>query len=156
MTLAGRPVGPGLGRDWLAWSGQHPGLSAGTVHANVTLGAATVVECGSPAVAVALAAAGAAGIDPGTVLGVSGEGLSGGQAQRVAAARALYRARANGCPVAVFDEPSSALDDAAEADLIEGLRRLAAEGRIVIVVSHRPAFRDAADLVVSMGEVARV
>jgi ATP-binding cassette subfamily C protein CydD len=56
----------------------------------------------------------------------------------------------------VLDEPSSALDAEAETVLVAGLRRLADEGRIVIVVSHRPALRNAADHVVHLGEVAHV
>ncbi|MEB0303702.1 hypothetical protein, partial [Mucilaginibacter sp. 5C4] len=49
---------------------------------------------------------------------------------------------------------SSALDEAAEGRLIAGLRELAAAGTIVIVVSHRPAVVEAADLVLSVVPVA--
>jgi ATP-binding cassette subfamily C protein CydD len=58
--------------------------------------------------------------------------------------------------VLVLDEPSSALDGDAEGALISGLLTLAGQGRIVIVVSHRPAFLDAADTVVRLSEVAHV
>jgi ATP-binding cassette subfamily C protein CydD len=83
-----------------------------------------------------------------------GGGLSGGQAQRVSSARAVYRARALDCPVVVFDEPTSALDDGTEAEFIQGLRRLALEGRAVIVVSHRSAVTAAADAQLVFGEPA--
>ncbi|WP_255579921.1 ATP-binding cassette domain-containing protein [Cryobacterium sp. PAMC25264] len=140
-------------REWLAWAGQKPGLFAGTIAGNVALGE-TVVD--DELVLTALKRAGAADLDPALHLGVNGAGLSGGQAQRVAAARAIYRCLARGCAVLVLDEPSSALDEAAEAALIRGLRRLAAQGRIVIVVSHRAAFVDAAEHVVRLSEVAHV
>lgn len=153
ITLGGTPVSAGQARTWLAWAGQRPGLFAGTIARNVALGN-PATDAGL--VVRSLAEAGAPELNPATPLGVSGEGLSGGQAQRVAVARALYRSRMHGCQALVLDEPSSALDSAAEADLIAGLRRLAAEGRIVIVISHRPAFIEASDQVVVVGDTARV
>jgi ATP-binding cassette subfamily C protein CydD len=153
ITLGGETVAHGSPRDWLAWAGQRPGLFGGTIEANVALGDDAVDR---DALARSLDWAGASDLDPSTWLGVSGEGLSGGQAQRVAAGRAIYRSQVHGCRVLVFDEPSSALDAEAETALIEGFRRLAAQGRIVIVVSHRPAVLDAADQVVRMREVSNV
>lgn len=153
ITLGGAPVGPGEPRPWLAWAGQRPGLFAGTIEGNVTLGEASVDET---ALTRSLAWAGAWDLDPAALLGVAGQGLSGGQAQRVAAARAIYRSLVRGCRVVVFDEPSSALDVEAEAALIDGFRRLAATGRTVIVVSHRPAVVAAADQVVRMRESSHV
>jgi ATP-binding cassette subfamily C protein CydD len=153
IALGAADLAPGTPRPWLAWAGQRPGLFSGTIAANLALGDASV----DPATMTrALAWAGAGGLDPEAGLGVAGEGLSGGQAQRVAAARAIYRAQRHGCHVVVLDEPSSALDAEAETVLVAGLRRLADEGRIVIVVSHRPALRNAADHVVHLGEVAHV
>ena len=144
---------PGTPRPWLAWAGQRPGLFRGTIADNLALGDASVDP---DAVTRALDFAGAGDLDPATVLAVAGEGLSGGQSQRVAAARAIYRAETHDCAVIVLDEPSSALDEAAEAALVAGLRRLTARGRIVIVISHRPALRDAADQIVALTEVAHV
>ncbi len=153
ITVDGRSAAAGQSRSWLAWAGQRPGLFAGTVASNVALGDAHV----DPELVLrSLRRAGAADLDPEIRLGVNGEGLSGGQAQRVAAARAMYRSSAHACQVVVFDEPSSALDASAESDLIDGLRRLAAEGRVVIVVSHRQSLIEASDHVVYLGEVARV
>ncbi|WP_050901868.1 thiol reductant ABC exporter subunit CydD [Microbacterium testaceum] len=127
-----------------AWAGQRPGLVSGTVHDNVSLGS----PADPAAIATALADAGAADIDPATPLGAGGSGLSGGQAQRVAVARALYRARVAGAPVLVLDEPSSALDATTEAHLWATLRREADAGRGVLLVSHRPSARSIADRVV--------
>ncbi len=158
ITLGGVAVAAGSSRPWLAWSGQRPGLFRGTVAENVALGATSAgPRATDPSIiAQALDWAGASEISPATILGVNGDGLSGGQAQRVAAARAIYRVLANDCRVVILDEPSSALDAAAEADLLAGLRRLADQGRIVIVVSHRPAVVAAADHVVELQELIHV
>ena len=153
ISLDGHRVAPGTDRDWLAWAGQRPGLFAGTIAQNISLGDATP---DAAVVAQALALAGASELAPDAVLGVNGEGLSGGQAQRVAVARAMYRAMTEDCGVLVCDEPSSALDAAAEAALIQGFRTLADQGRIVIVVSHRPAVLNAADQVLRLGETVHV
>jgi ATP-binding cassette subfamily C protein CydD len=149
IILAGRDVTVGP-REWLAWAGQRPGLLSGTIADNVSLGDASV----NPVLLQrALTLAGAGELDPATRLGVAGAGLSGGQAQRVAVARAIYRALAHSCPVIALDEPSAALDESTEAALIDGLRTLAAEGRIVIIVSHRPAVLAAATHILRVGEV---
>jgi len=153
ILLGTAPVTPDDRRDWLAWSGQRAGLFSGSISSNVALGAAVTDDT---LVRTALRWAGAGDLDPALSLGVNGAGLSGGQSQRVAAARAIYRCVAMETPVLVLDEPSSALDADAEGDLIEGLRILAGQGRIVIVVSHRPAFVAAADHVVHLNEVAHV
>ena len=153
LVLGTDAVGADDRRGWLAWAGQRPGLFSGSISGNVALGASVIDEA---LVTTALNWAGAGDLDPAHRLGVNGAGLSGGQAQRVAAARAIYRCLALDCPVLVLDEPSSALDAEAEGALIEGLRRLTEQGRIVIVVSHRPAFVAAADSVVRLNEVVHV
>ncbi|MFF1879048.1 thiol reductant ABC exporter subunit CydD [Leifsonia sp. NPDC058230] len=140
-------------RDAIAWAGQRPGLIAGTVSSNVALGSAVPdLEL----VRESLRAAAADELSPDIVLGAAGVGLSGGQAQRVAVARALYRMRAQGCPVLILDEPTSALDDVTEARLLRTLRRLADDGRTVVVASHREAIVAAADAVLTLGALAHV
>nr|MBS1899770.1 thiol reductant ABC exporter subunit CydD [Actinomycetota bacterium] len=134
---------------WLAWAGQRPGLIRGTIAANVALG--------DPApdadrVRAALADAAAADLDPAQQLGVQGAGLSGGQAQRVAVARAFYRL-GSGARVLALDEPSSALDATTEARLWRAVRRAADAGATVLLVSHRPSARAIADQVVRIGDV---
>ncbi|MDQ7879690.1 thiol reductant ABC exporter subunit CydD [Microbacterium sp. QXD-8] len=132
---------------WLAWAGQRPGLLAGTIADNVTLG--------DPAPdgeivrrALDLACAGA--LDPALELGVQGAGLSGGQAQRVAVARALYRHLRGKAPVIALDEPSSALDPETEGRLWRSLRHLADRGATVLLISHRTSARQIADAVVRL------
>lgn len=71
------------------------------------------------------------GID--SMLGERGTGLSEGQMQRIAIARAVF----SGNPILVLDEATSALDDATERKLIENLRDLT--DKTVLLVTHRPA-----------------
>lgn len=132
---------------WLAWAGQRPGLLTGSIADNVTLGDAAP----DPAAirrALDLACAGA--LDPAQELGVQGAGLSGGQAQRVAVARAFYRHLRGNAPVIALDEPSSALDPETEARLWRGIRLLADEGATVLLVSHRTSARAIADHVMRL------
>ncbi|MDI9890811.1 thiol reductant ABC exporter subunit CydD [Microbacterium sp. IEGM 1404] len=145
IRLDGRPVAHA--RAAVAWAGQRPGLVSGTVAENVALGA----DVDPDTIATALADAGAADLDPATPLGAGGAGLSGGQAQRVAVARALCRSRTAGARILVLDEPSSALDADTEAHVWRTLRREADAGAGVLLVSHRPSAREIADRVIDLG-----
>jgi ATP-binding cassette subfamily B protein len=75
-----------------------------------------------------------------TMVGDRGLALAAGERQRIALARALL---ANPS-VLVLDEPSAALDPAAERRVLEGYRRVM-RGRTVIVISHRIELVRAAD-----------
>jgi len=67
--------------------------------------------------------------------------LSGGEKQRVALARAIV-----GCPdVVLADEPTGALDSASSERLVALLRRIAAQGTAVVVVTHDPLVAAGAD-----------
>ena len=140
-------------RAAIAWAGQKPGLRAGTIAENVALGDP---EPGARLVAAALREAAAPELDPALVVGAGGTGLSGGQAQRVAVARALYRLRARGCTVLILDEPTSALDATTERALLASLRAVADGGVAVLVVSHREAVVSVADEVVEPGVLTDV
>ncbi|MDO8337504.1 MAG: thiol reductant ABC exporter subunit CydD [Microcella sp.] len=147
FLLAGREASAEERLARIAWAGQSPELTAGPLDAVVALGS----EHPDPAlVARALALAGALDVPLTTVLGPAGQGLSGGQAQRVAIARAVYRALERDLEIVVLDEPTSALDAEAEGRVVAGLRALAAEGRLVLVVTHRPAVVAAADDVLDL------
>ncbi len=160
-TVAGRDVRALAPSAWLAWAGQQPGLIAGTIEDNVRLGdpatgpvggdGADAEVAGPRALARrALHLSQAAGLDPATELGVQGAGLSGGQAQRVAVARAIYRHLSGHAPVIALDEPSAALDAATEQGLWRAVRTLADDGATVLLVSHRPTARAIADTIVSL------
>jgi ATP-binding cassette subfamily C protein CydD len=133
---------------WLAWAGQAPGLTRGTVAANVTLGDP---EPDTGRVRTALDDACAEAIDPALELGVQGAGLSGGQAQRVAVARALYRQASDPARLLALDEPSSALDPETEERLWQSLREKGDAGATILLVSHRRSAREIADQIVTLG-----
>jgi ATP-binding cassette subfamily C protein len=76
-----------------------------------------------------------------TRLGLMGAGLSLGQAQRIALARALYRMPT----ILVLDEPNAFLDNAGEAALVAALTRARSRGATVIVIAHRRSVIDVAD-----------
>ncbi len=71
------------------------------------------------------------GID--TICTEKGGGLSEGQAQRIAIARALLRNR----PIMIFDESTSALDPETERQLLANI--LSKKDKTIIFVTHRPA-----------------
>jgi ATP-binding cassette, subfamily B, bacterial len=128
---------------------QGAALLSGSVRDNLALGRpvedavlhAALADVGLTAALAALPA----GLD--SVLAEDGAGLSVGQQQRLAIARALV-----GRPrLLLLDEPTSALDAVAERDLIALLRRLADE-RLVVAVTHRAPLEDVADRVLRAGE----
>ncbi|MFI9580836.1 thiol reductant ABC exporter subunit CydD [Streptomyces sp. NPDC052236] len=135
-------------RERIAWVPQRPYLFAGTIAENVRLARP---DADDAAVRAALREAGAydfvAGLPQGadTPLGEDGAGLSAGQRQRLALARAFLADR----PVLLLDEPTAALDGETEAGIVDAVRRLA-EGRTVLLVVHRPALLAVADRVVRL------
>jgi len=84
--------------------------------------------------------------DPDRELGERGSGLSEGQAQRLAIARAVFA----DCPVLLLDEATSALDEATERQLLENLRSLT--DKTVIIVTHRKAALSICDRVLHFTE----
>ena len=84
------------------------------------------------------------GID--TLLGERGLGLSEGQMQRLAIARAIYSDR----PVLLLDEATSALDAGTEEAVLGNLRSMT--DKTVIIVTHRPAALKQCDRQVAFGE----
>ncbi|MFJ8073468.1 thiol reductant ABC exporter subunit CydD [Streptomyces sp. NPDC096176] len=135
-------------RERIAWVPQAPYLFAGTIAENVRLARP---DADDAAVREALRAAGAydfvaalrRGMD--TPIGEDGSGLSAGQRQRLALARAFLADR----PLLLLDEPTAALDGATEADIVEAVGRLA-QGRTVLLLVHRPALLAVADRVVTL------
>ena len=150
VTVAGRPLGELDPAAWLgriAWVPQRPQLFAGTIRANVTL-AATATD---DQVREALRQAGATGFVDAlpagdrTVLSDDGAGLSAGQRQRIALARAFLR----DAPLVLLDEPTANLDAETAADVMAAIRRLA-HGRTVVLAAHRPELIALADRVITL------
>lgn len=79
-----------------------------------------------------------------TMLGQHGAGLSEGQMQRLAVARAVY----SDAPVLLLDEATSALDAETERRMLENLRAL--PGKSAVLVTHREATLAACDCVVKV------
>jgi ATP-binding cassette subfamily C protein len=68
-----------------------------------------------------------------TELGPAGAGVSGGQAQRIALARALY----DQPPILILDEPNSFLDAEGEQALLRALHRHKNAGGASVIIAHR-------------------
>lgn len=82
-----------------------------------------------------------------TICGEQGSGLSEGQAQRIAIARALLR----DCPVLLLDEATSALDPDTERQLLGNI--LSDKKRTVIFITHRLAVKDYCDQTLTIEKV---
>ena len=81
-----------------------------------------------------------------TLIGERGMGISEGQAQRLAIARALY----TDAPVLLLDEATSALDEQIEKKVLKNIRELT--DKTVIIVSHRKAVLEVCDRCVVLEE----
>ena len=84
------------------------------------------------------------GVD--TLLGERGTGLSEGQMQRIAIARAIY----SQSPILLLDEATSSLDAVTEKRLLENLRTMT--DKTVVIVTHRPAALSICDRVLEFTE----
>lgn len=136
----------------VAWLGQHSVLFAGTIAENIALGWETATRTQVEAIALRARVMEFAerlpdGLD--SPVGENGYGLSGGQVQRIALARALLRPR----PLILLDEPTASLDPESEAMVLEALANLLAErSSTVICATHRAATMAWADRVVEIRE----
>ena len=81
-----------------------------------------------------------------TIVGENAAGLSEGQAQRLAIARAIL----GGAPILLLDECTSALDELTEKKVLERIRGL--DDRTCIAVTHRPAALEICDYNMVIGE----
>ena len=152
VFVDGRPLALEPPESWrrrVAWVPQRPHLFRGTLGENLRLASP---EARDEELEEALGVVGLlewfrrlpAGLA--TPLGERGERLSGGEAQRLAVARAVLRRSAD---LLVFDEPTAHLDPHNELVLVSAFDRLR-RGRTALLVAHRLTTALGADLVVVM------
>ncbi|MFC5663049.1 thiol reductant ABC exporter subunit CydD [Kitasatospora misakiensis] len=136
---------------WLAqvaWVPQRPHLFAASVADNIRLGRPDATEDEVRAAARAAAADGFVEALPqgyDTVLGEHGAGLSAGQRQRIALARAFLK----DAPILLLDEPTAHLDPESEAAVTRATAELM-RGRTAIVVAHRTGLLPHADRILTV------
>jgi len=132
-------------------------LFAGTVAENIARFSAELGEDRPAIDAAVIAAAGMVGADAlirrlphgyEHALKLRGAGLSAGQAQRIALARAAYRDP----PILVLDEPNAHLDQEGDQALIAAIAAMKAEGRTILIVSHKLGILPVVDRILVLRE----
>ena len=147
VTLSGIPAGPAVRGNFL-YVPQGNSLLSGTIRSNLQLAnpkaseqqMKEVLETASASFVLSLPH----GLD--TPCGETGSGLSEGQAQRIAIARALLHPGS----VLILDESTSALDAQTEKALIGNLHRLYHGRKTILFISHRPAAMEVADQIIEV------
>jgi len=138
ILVDGVPLGGMDADQWrraVAWVPQQPHLFHGTIRDNLRLarpeaGEASIAEALERAHADAFVRSLPLGLD--TPVGERGQRLSGGEAQRIALARAFLK----DAPLLVLDEPTAHLDPGHEAAIRESMAELR-RGRTVLLIAHR-------------------
>ena len=147
VTLSGIPAGPAVRGNFL-YVPQGNSLLSGTIRSNLQLAnpkaseqqMKEVLETASASFVFTLPR----GLD--TPCGETGSGLSEGQAQRIAIARALLHPGS----ILILDESTSALDAQTEKALIGNLHRLYHGRKTILFISHRPAAMEVADQIIEV------
>ena len=132
-------------RTRMAWIGQKPHFFAAPFTTNITLGRRDI-DPERIAQAVRLAALEPVRAVRGGLIGEGGAGLSGGEALRLALARAAADPHAD---LILADEPTAHLDADTARQVMEGLLALAA-GRTLIVATHDPDLAARMDRIVDL------
>lgn len=147
ICIDGHPAGAAL-RENFMYIPQGNSLLSGTIRSNLLLAAPSATE---EELREALDTAVAQfvldlpeGLD--TPCGEVGDGLSEGQCQRIAVARALLRKGG----ILILDESTSALDAATEAQLLQNLHTRFHGRKTILFISHREAVARVADAVVTV------
>jgi len=134
-------------RQRMAWIGQQPHVFTGGLEANVSLGRAAPDVRASAGRALRWASlADVAASRGGAIIGEGGVGLSGGEALRLALARAAFNQDAG---LVLADEPTAHLDRATAGTIAESLLELA-EGRTLIVATHDPELARRMDRIIHL------
>lgn len=130
---------------------QRPHLFNGTIRDNVLLGNASADEEQlQQALKDSALDLWVAGLPLGlaTPVGINGSAVSGGEARRIALARALLK----NAPILLLDEPTEGLDAETEREVVSRLnRRIRGSGnKTMLVISHRPACLALGDSVIRL------
>jgi len=83
-----------------------------------------------------------------TLITENGKNISGGQQQRIAIARAVYKQ----APVLLLDEPFNELDEPSVTTMLGHLKDLAAKGKIVVLIAHEQRVLSACNKIISLHE----
>ncbi|WP_341991409.1 thiol reductant ABC exporter subunit CydD [Azorhizobium sp. AG788] len=133
-------------RAGMAWIGQRPHFFAASLRANIALGRPWIaMEAADEALNFAVLEH-VSGALRGAAIGEGGAGLSGGEALRLAVARAAVDPRAT---LILADEPTAHLDATTAAEITEALLTLAI-GRTLIVATHDPVLASRMDRVIRL------
>ena len=134
-------------RQRMAWMGQQPHVFARSVARNVHLDRSDVpVDSIAPAM-VAVGLGNVLQARPGNSLGEGAQGLSGGEAVRLALARLAVAAPH--AEVLLVDEPTAHLDTATATEVADALVHMA-QGRTLIVATHDPVLAARMDRVIAL------
>lgn len=149
IRLGGEPLNDANAarlRAGMAWLGQPPHIFSGTLAGNVTLGRDNIgKEAIAQAMDIARIAPLAAQRGP-SPIGESGVGLSGGEALRLALARAACGSRP---ALILVDEPTAHLDSTTAAEITERLLAIA-DGATLVVATHDPALAARMERIVTL------
>ncbi|WP_137895666.1 type I secretion system permease/ATPase [Ramlibacter sp. 2FC] len=143
-----RQLDPAELRRQIGYVQQDVMLFYGTLRDNITMGAPladdrAVVRAAELAGLIGMVNAHPQGFD--MLVGERGESLSGGQRQGVAIARAVI----NDPPILLLDEPTASMDHSSEEDVKRRLTAFA-QGKTVLIISHRTSLLDLADRLIVM------
>lgn len=141
IAIGGRPLDASTRADLrrrIAWIGHRPHMIAGSLTANIRFG--REVDAGPPLARLL------PGIDPARQVGEAGFGLSGGEAVRLAIARAIADPAAD---IVLADEPTAHLDGETAARVRTALIEATA-GRTLVVATHDPDLAAALDRVIRL------
>lgn len=149
VTLDGtdiRQIDPAQLRRFIGYVPQDITLFRGTIRENIIFGSpevedALILRAAELSGVSAFVSKHARGFD--LEIGEQGRGLSGGQRQCVAMARALL----HDPPILVFDEPSSSMDNRTETRMKANLKHLL-PGKTLILITHRGSLLDLVDRIV--------
>ena len=78
----------------------------------------------------------------------NGKNISGGQQQRIAIARAIYK----NADIILLDEPFNELDENSENKILSHLKTLADQGKMVVLVTHNKKALNTCTKIVSLDE----